>query len=84
MTTRPLRRTLLGIGIASAVTAWSVPAHADKPWPEAKPITWVVGFVPGGSVDVLTRAVAKVVSEKIGQSIVIDNRPGASGALALQ
>lgn len=84
MTTRPLRRTLLGIGIASAVTAWSAPAHADKPWPEAKPITWVVGFVPGGSVDVLTRAVAKVVSEKIGQSIVIDNRPGASGALALQ
>jgi tripartite-type tricarboxylate transporter receptor subunit TctC len=59
-------------------------ADAPKPWPTAKPITWVVGYVPGGSVDVLTRAIAKVVSEKIGQSIVIDNRPGASGALALQ
>lgn len=40
--------------------------------------------MPGGSVDVLTRSIAKVVSEKIGQAIVIDNRPGASGALALQ
>ncbi|WP_415267181.1 Bug family tripartite tricarboxylate transporter substrate binding protein [Acidovorax sacchari] len=59
-------------------------ADAPRPWPTAKPITWVVGYVPGGSVDVLTRAIAKVVSEKIGQSIVIDNRPGASGALALQ
>lgn len=55
-----------------------------KPWPTARPLTWIVGFVPGGSVDVLTRAVARSVSEKIGQSIVIDNRPGASGALALQ
>lgn len=69
---------------ALAFAAFAAQAEAAKPWPAAKPITWIVGFVPGGSVDVLTRAVARAVADKIGQSIVIDNRPGASGAIALQ
>lgn len=77
------RATFAGIGMLAA-TALPTSAHADKPWPEAKPITWVVGFVPGGSVDALTRAMARSVSEQIGQSIVVDNKPGASGALGLQ
>ncbi|GHC91580.1 hypothetical protein GCM10007320_40720 [Pseudorhodoferax aquiterrae] len=71
-------------GCALALAALAAHAEAPKPWPTAKPITWIVGFVPGGSVDVLTRAVARVVADRIGQSIVVDNRPGASGALALQ
>jgi len=72
--------------LSAFVLTVTLAAHADTvtPWPTAKPITWIVGFVPGGSVDVLTRSVAKAVSEKIGQAIVIDNRPGASGALGLQ
>ncbi len=86
MTSALFRRALLAAATASVACAMApVAALAqDKPWPAAKPITWVVGFVPGGSVDVLTRSIAKVASEQLGQSIVIDNRPGASGALALQ
>lgn len=77
------RRLLVVAGLAGGL--YLHPALAqEKPWPTAKPITWMVGFVPGGSVDVITRVIAKAVSEKIGQSIVIENRPGASGALALQ
>lgn len=77
------RRLLVVAGLAGCL--YLHPALAqEKPWPTAKPITWMVGFVPGGSVDVITRVIAKAVSEKIGQSIVIENRPGASGALALQ
>lgn len=76
---RSRRATVLGL---AATCLWSA-AAADAPWPTAKPITWIVGFVPGGSVDVLTRAVAQELSAAIGQSIVIDNKPGASGALAL-
>lgn len=84
--THQRRRFCLHLGASLLATASTLGAHAadDKPWPKAKPITWVVGYVPGGSVDVLTRAIAKVVSDKLGQNIVIDNRPGASGALALQ
>lgn len=55
-------------------------AFAQAP---AKPITWIVGFPPGGTVDVATRLVARNLEARIGTSIVIDNRPGASGAIGL-
>lgn len=77
------RPSVLRLALAAAAAS-PLAAHAETPWPQAKPITWVVGFVPGGSVDALTRAIAKSVSEQIGQSIVVDNKPGASGALGLQ
>ncbi|RCW68568.1 Bug family tripartite tricarboxylate transporter substrate binding protein [Pseudorhodoferax soli] len=67
--------------LAMATTA----LHAQtKPWPTEKPITWIVGFAPGGTLDVLTRAVAKRIAERTGQSVVVDNRPGATGAIAQQ
>lgn len=47
-------------------------------------ITWLVGQPPGGTVDVLTRVVARQVEAVLGQTVVVDNRPGAAGALALQ
>ena len=78
------RRSLLRIAALLAAVPLCTAAYADKPWPTARPITWIVGYVPGGSVDVLTRAFAKSMSEQIGQAIVVDNVPGASGALALQ
>lgn len=52
-------------------------------WP-ARQITWVVGFVPGGTADVLTRIAAQELARKTGLNVVVENRPGASGAIALQ
>jgi len=75
------RRTLIAV---ACLLSLSVMAQDAKPWPQAKPITWFVGFPPGGSTDVLTRAVARRLGEKLGQSVVVENRPGASGAIALQ
>lgn len=49
-----------------------------------RPVTWLVGQPPGGSVDILTRLVARHVEQTLGQSVVVDNRPGAAGAIALQ
>ena len=48
----------------------------------AKPIRMVVGFPPGGGTDVVARIVSPRMSELLGQSIVIDNRPGATGTVA--
>ena len=56
-------------------------AQAQLAYP-AKPLRMLVGFPPGGSTDVLARQVGIKLSEGIGQQIVIDNRPGASGNLA--
>jgi len=57
----------------------TVPAAAE--WPE-KPITVTVGFGAGGTTDVVARAVAEIVAKKLGQPVVIENKPGAGGAVA--
>jgi len=77
-----MRRALLSTAVALTFPLLS--AAQDKPWPQTKPITWLVGFAPGGSADVLTRAIARRLSEKLGQSVIVENRPGATGAIALQ
>lgn len=58
-------------------------AEASLAWP-AKQITWVVGFVPGGSADVITRVAAQDLASRTGLNVVVENKPGASGAIALQ
>lgn len=78
------RRVLVAAAAVICLPATVLAAGDAGTWPHAKPITWIVGYVPGGSVDVITRSVAKAVSDRIGQTIVIDNRAGASGAIALQ
>src|SRR3982750_242257 len=74
------RRHLL---IAAAASA-ALPAIARAQSYPAKPINWVVGFPPGGGADGVTRLVAAKVSQNIGQSVIVENRPGASSSIAAQ
>jgi tripartite-type tricarboxylate transporter receptor subunit TctC len=67
--------TVLGLMLALAV-----PAFADD-YP-SRPITVIVPFPPGGSSDIVMRLVAHKVSESTGQTIIIENRPGAAGNVA--
>jgi tripartite-type tricarboxylate transporter receptor subunit TctC len=60
--------------------ALAVPAFADD-YP-SRPITVIVPFPPGGSSDIVMRLVAHKVSESTGQTIIIENRPGAAGNVA--
>jgi len=67
---------------ATAVAAFSLamaPAYAEFP---EKPVTVIVGFGPGGGVDSITRAAADALSKSLGQSVVVENQPGAGGGLA--
>lgn len=75
-----LRSTLLKAAIALSLSAGVAPAQ-DFP---SRPPTWVVGFAPGGISDQGTRFVAKVLGEKLGQPIVVDNKPGAGGIVAAE
>ncbi|CAG9179372.1 tripartite tricarboxylate transporter substrate binding protein [Cupriavidus respiraculi] len=64
--------------IAVNLTA-AAPAFADE-WP-SRPIKLVVGYVPGGGTDVVARLLAARLSETLGQSVVVENRAGASGTI---
>lgn len=56
-------------------------SYAQENWPD-KPITIQVGFGAGGTTDIVARAVGEAVSRQLGQPVVIENRPGAGGAVA--
>ena len=60
----------------------ALPASAQGDWP-TKPIRFIVSFPPGGSSDLVARAVAPGMSERLGQPVVIDNRPGAGGTIGV-
>jgi tripartite-type tricarboxylate transporter receptor subunit TctC len=79
---RSLGKLLLLATVGGAVSITQASAQSAD-WPKAKPIQWLVGFAPGGAADTITRAVADRVSKKIGQTIVIENRTGGVGAIAL-
>lgn len=68
---------LLGAGLLATV---GMPAHAAD-WPQQKPISYVVPFTPGGSTDVVGRVIAQKLSERLHQSVVVENKPGAAGAI---
>ena len=75
-------RKLIRTGLMAALTAAAVlpAAQATDNWPE-KPLTLIVPFGPGSSPDTMSRVVAERMGETLGQSIVVQNRPGASGNL---
>ncbi|HSV70963.1 MAG TPA: tripartite tricarboxylate transporter substrate binding protein [Methylibium sp.] len=68
--------TSLYLALAAVV---AVPAQADT-WPD-KPVTLLVPFPPGGSTDSVARAIAPKLQEKLGQTFVVDNKPGATGTI---
>lgn len=72
-----LRRSSLAI-IAAGLALFGATAHAAYP---DKPIRLIVPWAPGGSTDAIARAIAQRMSERMGQSVVVDNRSGASGQI---
>lgn len=59
-------------------------ALAQDPWPANRPIHLVVGYAPGGPVDTTARIFAKYLGDELNTSVVVENRPGASGMIATQ
>jgi tripartite-type tricarboxylate transporter receptor subunit TctC len=77
---RRLTRPVLACAMCGALAGAGVPAAAQS-YP-AKPIRLVLGFPAGTNVDLLARPVAQRMSESLGQQVIVDNRPGATGLIA--
>ena len=78
--THTIRRSLLAhmLGIVTAAVAMLSTAFAQDVFP-SKPIRLVVPFTPGGVTDTSGRLIAEQLGKRLGQQIVVDNKPGASG-----
>ena len=73
---------LCGLLSLAGFTVNSPSSHAREPaWPD-RPIKLLVGYPPGGGTDTVARIVAEQLSKQIGESVVVENRPGASGMIA--
>ena len=84
MTHRMTRRSLLAAtaGGIAAISVTPAGAQANDPWP-SKPIKVIMPFGAGGSMDTLSRLLAPIVSETLGQQVVVENRPGATGTVTM-
>jgi len=76
-------RRSLAAGVIAALSLTAAPALLAQSFP-AKPIRFVVGFPAGGGADLAGRTVAQKLAESLGQNVLVDNRPGASGNIAAE
>lgn len=77
------RRHFLSTAAAAAALGVAAPALAQTPAGSDKPIKLVVGFPPGQATDIVARLLAPQISAAFGQPVVVENKPGQGGSLAL-
>ena len=75
------RRDTLALGAAALLA--NTDALAQSTWP-TKPVRFLVPFAPGGTSEIVARSVAAELTRQIGQSVFVENKPGAAGVIAMQ
>ena len=78
------KRNILGAGAALVLLPMLSGLVQAQDFPPKKPVSLVVGFAAGGASDTAARLIAKKLGENIGQTVIVDNKPGAGGNIAHQ
>lgn len=76
-----LQRVVMGVGTAALGLAWSASAQTDFP---TRPMRLINPYAPGGSVDVVSRALAAAITEAWHMQVIVDNRPGAGTTIGTE
>lgn len=77
-----MERTVIFLAsLLSAVLPQTLAAQSNFP---TRPVTFIVGYAPGGGTDLVARNIAEALSRKWGQKVLVENRPGATGAIGIR
>jgi len=83
-----MRKTWINMAMAALAGMWACGTAAQKIDPAEKypvrPIRLICPYVPGGGADIFSRTVAQKLAESLGQSVIVDNRPGANGGIGTE
>src|SRR5687768_10284167 len=77
-----MKRSTIAAAAVGALAAGTALAQSAPAYP-TKPVRVIVPFAPGGGTDVMTRAVAQKLTERLGTTFVVDNRAGANGIIGV-
>jgi tripartite-type tricarboxylate transporter receptor subunit TctC len=80
---RPARRQFLRLA-AGAAALPAIPLVARAQNYPTRPVRWIVGFAPAGGADIVARLTGQWLSERLGQQVIIENRPGAASNIATE
>jgi len=75
------RRIVLNVLLAGSLLGIAAVSAQAADWPAAKPISYVVPFTVGGSTDVVGRMLARKLADRLNQNVIVENKPGAAGAI---
>lgn len=79
---KPFRLAVHGFAACFCLVSISASQHAHAEYPE-RPIRFIVNAAPGGAADTTARILGNALTQRLGQPVLVDNRPGASGAIGL-
>ena len=74
------RRSAIGFLALAAMAAAPIGSATAADYP-TRPVKWVVGYPPGGATDIIARKLAPAMQQQLGQSVFIENRPGANARI---
>src|SRR5829696_6874698 len=79
----PSRRRAFAAWAAAALLPAAAPLAQEASYP-SRPVRLLVGYPAGSAADLIARPLAQKLAERLGQAVVVENRPGANGALAVE
>jgi tripartite-type tricarboxylate transporter receptor subunit TctC len=84
MPLKTIKAIAVSMSIGCVLSNLGYAASPNNTWAPSKPIRFIVGFPPGGATDLVARILQPHLTSSLGNTVVVDNRPGANGVISMQ